>query len=332
MLKLRPCATSLISVSVLALSSPALADFSFGRSEAAMRGLIRSYGYLLGQDYALERIAQLYPALQAPIRDAQLNFASAYGATIMDQLSGELTAGVGGDTFRQVAAKIKSSTHDQIMSASMPYDEAVEFIAEVNNRAKGKLDGTILPYLLATTYKGQPAAEFSADRLQRFNTQGHPKALGLNLAVALPASWGAAEVEPAHIVQKWQSMAGYGQQMITLEVHNAEAKVTQEEIKGMIDAGQLGTVAPSGSVVTAGGVQSVESLPGYWLDYTTSTERGGKTFYHAGRLNAFYTSDKAFLISCMTTADGSQKAQAQEDFKKIQALCPLVVNSVALKK
>lgn len=87
---------------------------------------------------------------------------------------------------------------------------------------------------------------------------------------------------------------------------------------------------PRGTSIN-GGTQTVESLPGYWLDYSTEVERAGLQICQVGRINALFTSDKAFLISCMTMIDQGKKAEADKDFAKIKALCPMVVNSVVLK-
>lgn len=67
------------------------------------------------------------------------------------------------------------------------------------------------------------------------------------------------------------------------------------------------------------------------MDYSTAVERAGLQIYQVGCINAFLTSDKAFLISCMTMIDQGKKAEADKDFAKIKALCPMVVNGVVLK-
>lgn len=328
---LRSYTIPLISLTLLAPSFSAVADFSFGRSEGAMVGLSKAYGYLLGQDYTLARIAQQYPTLQAPVRSAELNFSITYGSTIMDKLIAEMTDGIGSNKFRQVASRMNASIENQINSTPLSHQVAVDFIAEVNSRARGEVDGSILPYLSAAKYKDQPASEFSAKMRQRFNTEGHPKSLGLNLLLDLPVSWVAAEGERPHIVQKWQSMAGFGQQMITLDIRSTGSEISKQDIKGLIDGGELRTLAPPGSYFISGGAQTVESLPGYWFDYSTTAERAGSKVYQIGRINTFFILDKAFSINCMTTVEWRKKAQADQDFPKIKALCPMVVNSVVLK-
>lgn len=317
---------------LLAVSSaPAVADFSFGRSDEAMVGLGKAYGYLLGQDYTLKRIATLYPALQAPVKGAEHGFAAAYGSSIKDTLATEISAVVGSEAFGQIATRMESSVVQQINTAHLTQDQAVKFIAEVNSRAKGEVDASVRPFLLAARYKDQPAREFSAKQRQRFDTQGHPKSLGLNLTLDVPVSWVGAEGERPHIVQKWQSMAGFGQQMITLDIRNTGAKVTPQEIKAQVDGEGIKSLTPPDSTFINGGAQTVETLPGYWLDFSGEFERAGVKIYQVARLNAFFIGEQAFLVSCATTVGLADKAQADKDFVKLQALCPLVVNSIVVK-
>lgn len=321
----------LISSAIALFSLPAMADFSFGRSEGALMGLGRAYGYLLGQDYTLKRIAKLYPSLQVPVKSAELEFSAMYGSSIKDRLIEAMTEGIGSEKVRQITIQMDSSIAKQVNSTTITQQDAVNFITEVNSRAKGQVDGHVLPYFVAAKYKGQPASEFSAKMRQRFNTQGHPKSLGLNLVLDLPVSWVAAEGERPHIVQKWKSMAGYGQQLITLDIRETGEKVSTQALQELVASGEIKTLAPPGATFINGGTQTVESLPGYWLDYSTAVERAGMQIYLVGRINAFFTSDKAFIISCMTTIDQGRKAEADKDFAKIKALCPMIVNSVVLK-
>lgn len=294
-------------------------------------GLGRAYGYLLGQDYTLKRIVKLYPSLQVPVRSAELEFSATYGSSIKANLTEAMTAGIGSDRFRQIAAQMDSSIAKQVNSTTITQQDAVNFITEVKTRAKGQVDDHVLPYIVAAKYKDQPASEFSAKMRQRFNSQGHPKSLGLNLVMDLPLSWIATEGERPHIVQKWQSMAGHGLQLITLDIRETGQKVSKQDLQELIDSGEFKTFVPPGSTFINGGAQSVESLPGYWLDYSSAGERAGLQIYQVGRINAFFTSGKAFSISCMTTIDQEKKAEADKDFANIKALCPMVVNSIVLK-
>lgn len=321
---------SIFGVFVALASAPVMADYSFGRSEGALTGLSRAYGYLLGQEYSLKRIAKLYPSLQAQVRSAELEFVTTYGSTTKEKLTEAMAAGIGPDKIRQMTSRVESGIAQQVNSTPFTQQEGVNFIAEVHRRAKGEIESKVLPFLVAANYKARPASEYSANFLQKFKTQGHPKALGLNLKMNLPVSWVASEGERPHIVQKWQSMAGYGEQLITLDIRNSGGKVSKQDIQDLIDTGELKTIAPPGATFIDGGAQTVENQPGFWMDYNISVERAGISVYQVGRLNGFFTPDKLFLITCMTTTEQGKKAEAEKDFGQIKTLCPLVVNSVVL--
>lgn len=310
-------------------ASATMAEFSFGQSDDALTGLGRTYGYLIGQEYKLKRIAKLYPSLQIPAKAAELEFSAKYGSSIKTKLTEEMMSKVGSENFRKMATQMESSIQKQLDSTKIPQQEAINFIEEVNSRAQGQIDKKILPYILAAEYKEQPAREFSARMRQRFDTQGHSKSQGLNLVLEVPVSWVAAEGERPHIVQKWKSMAGHGQQLITLDIRDTKVKISKQDIQDLVTSGEIKTLVPPGGTYIGGGVQTVESSPGYWVDYSITTERAGMQLNVIGRINAFFNTDRAFMISCMTT--NSQQKDAEQDFAKITTLCPMVVNSVVLK-
>jgi hypothetical protein len=331
MQKLSVWAVGVFVLAAVFLAPLAKADFSFGRSEAAQIGLSRAYGYVLAQEYSLKRIAQLYPMLQSPVQNAEFAFATTYGRSIKDKLAEYIAPGLGREKLREFTTKIHGSLEKKFSSTTYTKQESLDFVAEVNRRAKGQVDSSILPYLVATRYRDQPANEFSAKLLQRFNTQGHPKSLGLNMVIDLPVSWVAAEGERPHIVQKWQSMAGYGQQLITLDIRKTGFKVSPPEVAEFARGGGLKTFVPDGGTFIGGGGQTVEGQPGYWLDYSMVVERAGFNIYSIARINSFFIADKALSITCMVTTGQDQKAGADKDFVKVKALCPMVVNSVVIK-
>ncbi|TDF82397.1 hypothetical protein [Pseudomonas sp. H9] len=318
-----------LSLMLAAFSVPAVADFSFGRSDEAMLGLGKAYGYLLAQDYTLKLIPTRYPELQASAKSAELNFASVFGNSIKDKLGAEISAAIGEDTFRPMVSRMEAALAEKIDVPALTHRNAVKFIAEVNNAEKGKVDASVFPYLAAVRYKDQPASEFTDKLLQRFDTQGQPNSLGVNLMMDLPISW-VAEKAHTKSVQRWHSMAGYGRQVITLDVVNTGARISTQDIKDQLAGGRIRTLTPPDSTFINGGAQTVASLPGYWLDYNTEVEQDGFKAYQAVRLNVFFKADKAVLVSCGTTSSQAKKAQADKDFTKLQALCPLVVNSIVL--
>ncbi len=333
---LRAC---IISSAIALFSLPAMADFRFGHSKGAMEGLGLAYAYLLRQDYTLKRIAKFYPSLQASVRNAELEFSLAYGTSIKDQLAEAITEEIGSEHFNRVAKIIDSSVGGQVSSTSISYQEAVNFIEEVKSRSRGNVDKKTLQYLVAAQYKGRPASEFSSKMLQKFNTHGHSKSLGLNLVLDLPVSWVAAESKYPEIVQKWQSMVGNGKQFIMLEILESGAKVSKQELLESVNRVEIEKTVPPGVKFIEGGAQTIGSIPGYWADYSMEIEAAGMKIYQVGRVNTFFTSDKLFIILCMTMSDslnkeeagGDYKEEAHSDFTKIKALCPMVVNSVVLK-
>jgi len=312
-----------------ALSSGAELNYN----QQSIKALSRAYGFLLGQDYSLERIESTYPGLRLQVESARLEFGASFGG-VKEKFERELTQAMGEPNFQRIRQDLKQKLVELLGQQPMTADAASQFLGQVKARAKGnEIEPEVLTYLLAVNYSQAPVSEFLNGFRQRFNTDGRGKAQGIKLTLQLPRSWLAQEAERPHLVQKWTNEGGTGLSLIMLDIRDAEGyEPTAKEMDDFVKSGEARQALAEVGKVHDVGTFSLERRSGYWADLSMNQERAGIRIYQRGMQYQLFFRGKAIGIMCFAGAPATQPHKGNAAATLLKPLCQQVVNSMVLEQ
>lgn len=308
--------------------------------------LSSTYGFVIAQDITLARIAETYPELAHDADLASAYFANAF-PDITTRLADNLESLMGREHAREVLDGIRRQMQKelapQLTADKLTTDFAARFIEAIRLRAEGEyLPSPFKEFLLATKYQIEPVYELYDGYFQEFHSKGHAKSLGINLALHLPASWSATEGRLPHIVQKWQSQAGTGTDMIILEIYDLHGDtVSDAQLKVMASTNTLAQWAPINSQMLDSGLTRVDHRQAYWFDIAMTQQHQGMPITSQTREYGLFLDDKLIRLHCTSyhpAADGTAYAKSKTDFtvddsfNEIKPLCEGVMESLVMMK
>jgi len=221
-------------------------------TEPRWKQLSQAYGFVLGQQASLELIEKKFPDLAKDAKDACFAFNStALGESVRgveEELSREL-----GDKWPEYKKMMTAQMDSLIGGQELTRQQAVAFLQEVGQRAKGEMPESILAALLSahSRFSKNPALELWTGWKQTFRTKGHQKAKGVDFSISFPASWSKQEGYRPNIIQVFQSSAGHSPIVCTLMVKTlplpAGYKLTKGELKEFFQPNELKGMIPDGS-------------------------------------------------------------------------------------
>ena len=186
-------------------------NYDLNPKKSLLEEQFHAYGYVYGQKYSLELVAQKFPDLTRDSKIAQIEFESSSLGAGFKELEKNLAKNQGEkwpDTEEQILSELRNLLGKQEFSR----EQAVAFIAEVRNRSKGNLPEATRSALLAANpkYQENPGLEMLEGWKQTFRTKGHPKSKGVDFSISLPSSWKKREGYRPNIIQVFQSGGGHG--------------------------------------------------------------------------------------------------------------------------
>lgn len=179
-----------------------------------------------------------------------------------------------------------------------------------------------------------PAREFLDGSRTTFSTKGHPKAKGVNLTIAYPNSWAAAEGERPNIVQKFVSEGGRGLELamiITKELPLPPGTVlTTEEAKELFTPSALREELPPGVVFVDARSTTIEAEPAGILECKMRTNRGGvELLMHAWMLN-FLSGNTLVQVQFQVGGSAASEQDVARRMAKFKPLFSAMANSIVL--
>ena len=104
----------------------------------------RTYGYYQGQQYSLDTIKKKYPKLSNQVFIAKSEFDLSFSKSIknIDTLMGKY------DGWKSIKKDIIKNIHTKLDLSNLTYNESIDFIDMVNQRAKGNIETPVLETLL----------------------------------------------------------------------------------------------------------------------------------------------------------------------------------------
>lgn len=225
-----------------ALSAPASAP---DEKRTLKQDLVQTYGWYEGQRASLEAIAHSLPELASEATRAHVEFENVFraGAEGVSKRLQDLA----GKEWPEMLAKFDEQVAG-LEGAQFERQTALDYIAKVRERSRGRIDSPMREMLLASTpaYSQQPVLEFKAGYFSPFSTVGQPKAGGLRFTIHHPLSWTAQSIPASDVVQQWTSDGGHGSDFIrlcmaplpvTISADAVDAAFTEKGARGLLPEG-----------------------------------------------------------------------------------------------
>ena len=315
---------------LLALAIFPAASFAINFNPTSVKGVAQAYGFVLGQEFALSRIAKEFPELSGGVELARAQFGSTFPG-IKTKLETQLKNAMGEKLFQETATNLRTKLRETLGRQQITREIAANFLEQVKGRSKGEIESPVLEYLLAVKYTANPVGEFADGYRQRYQTDGAGKSQGIKLNLQLPRSWAAKEGERPHIVKKWESENGTGLEMILLDIRDGQGdSPTKKEIEEFVRSGEVKEIVPEGSTYVASGNFTLEMRTGYWVQMAMPIERAEMKFYQVALMYQFFFRGKAVGLMCQAGGPETEKHKVNEAFKRIRPLCQQVLNSLVL--
>ena len=315
---------------LLAFFSYSTASFAINFNPTSVKGIAQAYGFALGQEYSLSRIAKEFPELTGGVELASAQFGSTF-PDIKTKLETQLKQAMGEKLFQETKTNLQTKLKETLGRQQITREIATNFLEQVKGRSKGEIESPVLEYLLAVKYTAHPVGEFADGFRQRYQTDGTGKSQGIKLGLQLPRSWAAKEGERPHIVQKWVSENGTGLEIILLDIRDGQGyNPTKKEIEEFVRSGEVKETVPEGSTYVASGNFTLEMRTGYWVQMAMPIERAEMKFYQDVFMYQFFFRGKAIGLMCQAGGPVSEKPKVNETFKRIRPLCQQVLNSLVL--
>lgn len=325
--------TSSVWLRALALVSlllPSTGANGFNLNPKATKGLSQTYGFLVGQELSLQRVAQDVPELAGEVELARRQFNSTFPQSL-PKVEAMFRRALNEKDFGKNKAMLEAFIRESLGSARLTRSQGQQFLRQVIQRSMADIDSPVLEYLLAVQYADYPVGEFTDGFRQRYETTGQGKAQGIRLRLQLPRSWAGKDGERPHIVQKWQSENGTGQEMIVLTVGDPqELNPTREELADFIRSREVRAAVPEGATYVDAGIFTIEQRPGYWIRMTMRQERAGLSMSQEVQQYQFFYQGKPVMLSCSAVAVQQDAEAATDAMKRLLPLCQQVLNSLVL--
>jgi len=289
----------------------------------------RTYGYYQGQKQTLQKIKEKYPSLNYQVDRVQKEFDLVFNNPVrnIDKLFGD-TKG-----WREVKEKLNREIQQQKLP-NFSYEDGVNFIEEVKQRTKGKIESPVLETLLMLNpnYEKNPEQEFYDGFKKKFKSHKSSKAKGVDFSINIPMSWLSKEAHRPNIVQKFIAQNGHSPDMIMLLVKNIPngEEVSKKEIKSIVNKRDMKLFLPSNAMLKEFGYIEIEGLSGYWQQYAISMQRVTQIISMETLVYTLFYQDKMIQIQC-SVGDFENKSLDQK-MKRFKPLFKAVANSFVLNE
>lgn len=258
---------------IFVIAGPAFSG-EVSTKEPRWKQLSQAYGFVLGQQASLELIEKKYPDLAKDAKNAWFAFNSTALGESLKGVEEEIAIDLG-DKWPEYKKEMTSQIDALLGRQELTRQQAVAFLQEVRQRAKGEMPESILATLLSAhpRFSKNPGLELSEGWVQTFRTKGHPKSKGVDFSVSFPASWSKREGNRPNIIQVFQSGAGHGPVMCNLMVKKIGYKPTQEELKEFFQPSELKDMVPDGGTFIDAKAIVLEGAPAEMLVSNQTMQR-----------------------------------------------------------
>lgn len=296
--------------------------------------LSRAYGFCIGQNYSLDKIATEFPDLSLEVQKSRLEFNSAFKSsfTEIENILKKSFSSKWADFQRQMKVQINNS----LATTRLTKEQSISFIHQVKARSKGEIESPVLEILLINnpTFKNNPEKEFLEGFTKSYRTKNHYKSKGVDFEIKFPMSWAIKEGIRPNVIQLLTSENGHGFDSIVLMVKEIPIEdnysISEEELDYLFSKDVLKEIIPSGGEYISSKPITLDRQKGAMLIFQQDMQRMDLTL----RMRALHFitiyKNKMISIQCVT---GLQKEKAhllEKRFLKMKQLFWLVGNSFVI--
>ena len=267
----------ILSVIVLIISINSIFSQTYENlNKSKSNRVMEAYGFLVGQDYTLNKIVKDYPHLKVNVMTVQMAFNEFFFKSKIG-LEKYLKYNSGIEDLSDIDNKIISEINKIYFEQKLTEEIAMDFISEVESRAKGNIVSTVLETLLFFQFFDQPQDEFTSGFTNKFKTKGHPKSKNTDWQIKIPKSWKAEEGDRPNIIQKFTSDYGSGNQSIALMVKEFSlpkgTKITNEDLNMLFTEDEMKKMSPTGSNFISFTKMTIDKNVGGMIEFEQTIER-----------------------------------------------------------
>jgi len=289
----------------------------------------RTYGYCIGQTYTLDKIKEKYPKLSNQIFVAKAEFDLSFSNSIknINILMNKY------DGWKSIKKDMIKNIHTKLDTSNLSYNESIQFIETVKQRAKGNIESPVIETLLMLNpkYEQQPEREFYDGFKKKYISDNLQKSKGVEFSLEVPMSWISKESNRPNIVRKFISNNGHSIEMAMVLVYEfPDGKyLTESDIKSTVNKKDMNEAIPPDSILKDFGYMKLETLPGYWQRYSMKIQRVKKVMAIEMLAYTIFYKDK--LIQIQFQIGDFEDTNLDKRFKKFEPLFDAIVNTFVLK-
>jgi hypothetical protein len=292
--------------------------------------LSEAYGFIRGQEYALDKIRSKYPALETEVKKSELAFSLSFGrakdiiTTKMKEMLGE--------EFQRFDRELIQQFGSYIISQDFTEEYSINFIKSVHERSKGGIHSPVLETLLTYQFLDFPAKEFTSGYTYAYSTRGHYKNKGVDINAKIPTSWEKAEGDRPNVIHKFVSENGKGKEVIMFMVKDlglpADQKLSVAEVNEFFTEGTLKEVVPQGGEFISAKRIVIDNHTGGQIIFKLTAQRIDQTITTQAIHYITLYNNKLVFLQCMVAAKPGESLN--DRFNLFLPLFRQVANSIVL--
>jgi hypothetical protein len=318
--------TGLMFAALTLFAGPA---YAFQSSQKSINGLAGAYGYIMGQENALQLIEEKFPELKPAVLMARLEFDSNYPSA-KEKINRQIHALIGEDKATEFLKTLEEKVKENSVK-SISQTEAQDFIKTVSKRAGGAIEReNVKQFLHAVVFHDRPEAELSEKYAKRFSTSGDVKSKGVEVSLKVPLSWEERQGNTPNTVRGWSSEVGTGLSYIGLLVMDRGDRRSKEDIQKAISSKSYTGMLPKDAKLRKIQFTQSSNRPGWYIEYEMTMQRVDMEITQIIRSISILHDGKTVELGCSTGGLASDREKITREFSRFENLCRLVLNSLVI--
>ena len=285
----------------------------------------RTYGYLKGQKITLDRIRMEIPELETQVNLCEMEFNLSF-KNASERIYSDLKILLGKE-FDLHEIEMNERLKSMNSNIELTTEIAIDFIEEVKQRAKGRIESPVLETLLSYEYIYSPSKEFSDGYKESFSTENHVKSQGVNMNLKLPISWDRKEGDRPHIVQKFFSENGKGNEGVILQIQDIE-EFNEYDINSFYSVNYLRQMVPANGEFIAAKKIVIDSLPAGQVIFKLKQEQLDFTLSSEFIIYVMVIEKKLVYLYCSVYEENTDALD--EHFNSFLPLFNMMANSIVI--
>jgi len=312
-------------------------------SKKEIEDLSSAYGFILGQNFTLDRIEKEFPEFSNDVLLVKTKFSANFDKAVKN-ISKKLED-LYGKKFIEYEKKLKEDAYNALEKQKLSPSIAKEYIKKINQRASGDLEKEVQKTFLAYQFIENPADEYFSGSKEKFSTRYHPKSKGLDIDIYVPKSWSSREGKRPNIIQFFKSndeklnllimVNDFGNisEEIGFDVNTLEG--SQKLFKSLDDENYFEKIASDSGLNNTKIISKkdyiIDNWPSKYIEFTGNKQRLDKTLH--AYMNYTIVIYKQYMIFIQFMV-GKTPDQSNDEFnntiEKFKPLMELIKNGVVI--